>query len=75
MSIDHVSVYIGVESYGNKLGEDKFVADSKEGVIPLMNKHKATWQNACEQNVNVLVPVRCLRRQKLVGGSYLVALI
>lgn len=59
-SIDPMSVYISVVSSGNKMGEDEFVEDSKEGVLPLVNKRNASWQNASEQKVDGLALVRCL---------------
>ncbi|CAH1416081.1 unnamed protein product [Lactuca virosa] len=59
-SIDLMSLDIGVESSGNKLGDDEFVEDSKEGVLPLVNNRKAAWKNASEQNVDVLALVRRL---------------
>ncbi|CAH1420059.1 unnamed protein product [Lactuca virosa] len=37
-SIDHVSVDVGIESSGYMLSEEEFVADSKEGVLHLVNK-------------------------------------
>lgn len=52
-SIDPMSVDISVVSSGNKMGEDEFVEDSKEGVLPLVNKRNASWQNASEQKLMV----------------------
>ncbi|CAH1437954.1 unnamed protein product [Lactuca virosa] len=61
--------YVGVESSGNKFREEEFVEDSREGVLSILNKHKASWQSSGGHDVENLALVRRLRMQKVFRWS------
>lgn len=59
-SIYPVSVDVGVDSSRNRLGEDEFVKDSKEGLLLLVSNRKAAWKSVSAQNVDGLALIRRL---------------
>lgn len=68
-SIDFLSVDVGIESSRNKSLEEEVVEDNKEGVLPFVNKRKASWQSVSGQDVVGLALVRHLHPRKLARGS------
>ncbi|CAH1440448.1 unnamed protein product [Lactuca virosa] len=58
-----------VESSDKKIVEEEVMEDNKDGIIPMVNKHKAVWQSVSDADARDLALVWRLRPRHLDGGS------